>query len=99
MGNAALDAFIRALSIYDTGNGIHILCVLPGAVETRHRVTLPYKPYIGALSCFPEIDSTDSLTPDNHGGCMDLPDMGQSSITYRPVRSPGARLFIGDAHA
>ena len=63
------------------------------------RVTLPYKPHIGTLSLSPEIDSINSLTPDNHGGNMDLPDMGPGSITYLPVRSPGARLFIGDAHA
>jgi acetamidase/formamidase len=63
------------------------------------RVTLPYKPHIGTLSCSPEIDSINSLTPDNHGGNMDLPDMGPGSITYLPVRTPGARLFIGDAHA
>ena len=47
----------------------------------------------------PEIDSINSLTPDNHGGNMDLPDMGPGSITYLPVRTEGARLFIGDAHA
>jgi amidase len=63
------------------------------------RVTLPYKPHIGTLSCSPEIDSINSLTPDNHGGNMDLPDMGPDSITYLPVRSPGGRVFIGDAHA
>jgi len=63
------------------------------------RVTLPYKPHIGTLSCSPEIDSINSLTPDSHGGNMDLPDMGPGSITYLPVRAPGARLFIGDAHA
>ena len=63
------------------------------------RITLPYKPHIGTLSVSPEIDSINSLTPDNHGGNMDLPDMGPGSITYLPVRSPGARLFIGDAHA
>ena len=63
------------------------------------RVTLPYKPHIGTLSLSPEIDSINSLTPDNHGGNMDLPDMGPGSITYLPVRSPGGRLFIGDAHA
>lgn len=63
------------------------------------RVTLPYRPHIGTLSCSPEIDSINSLTPDAHGGNMDLPDMGPGSITYLPVRSPGARLFIGDAHA
>ncbi|HVE06403.1 MAG TPA: acetamidase/formamidase family protein [Paraburkholderia sp.] len=63
------------------------------------RVQLPYKPHIGTLSLSPEIDSINSLTPDNHGGNMDVPDMGPGSITYLPVRSPGARLFIGDAHA
>jgi len=63
------------------------------------RVTLPYRPHIGTLSTSPEIDSINSLTPDNHGGNMDLPDMGPGSITYLPVRTQGARLFIGDAHA
>lgn len=63
------------------------------------RVTLPYRPHIGTLSTSPEIDSISSLVPDNHGGNMDLPDMGPGSITYLPVRCEGARLFIGDAHA
>jgi amidase len=35
------------------------------------RVKLPYRPHIGTLSCSPEIDSINSLTPDNHGGNMD----------------------------
>jgi amidase len=68
-------------------------------VHWSDRVKLPYRPHIGTLSCSPEIDSINSLTPDNHGGNMDLPDMGPGSITYLPVRAPGARLFIGDAHA
>ncbi len=63
------------------------------------RITLPYCPHIGTLSLSPQIDSINSLTPDCHGGNMDIPDMGPGSITYLPVRSPGARLFIGDAHA
>ena len=74
------------------------------ALDEQHvywspRVTLPYKPHIGTLSCSPEIDSINTLTPDTHGGNMDLPDMGPGSITYLPVRTPGGRLFIGDAHA
>jgi acetamidase/formamidase len=68
-------------------------------VRWSARVTLPYRPHIGTLSTSPEIDSINSLTPDAHGGNMDLPDMGPGSITYLPVRVPGARLFIGDAHA
>ena len=63
------------------------------------RHTLPYKPHINTLSVSPEIDSINSLTPDNHGGNMDVPDIGPGSITYLPVRAPGGRLFIGDAHA
>lgn len=68
-------------------------------VHWSDRIKLPYKPHIGTLSCSPEIDSLSSLTPDNHGGNMDLPDMGPGTVTYLPVRVPGARLFIGDAHA
>ncbi len=68
-------------------------------VHWSDRVTLPYRPHIGTLSTSPEIDSINSLTPDNHGGNMDLPDMGPGTITYLPVRTEGARLFIGDAHA
>ena len=68
-------------------------------VYWSQRVTLPYRPHIGTLSLSPEIDSINSLTPDTHGGNMDVPDMGPGSITYLPVRSPGGRLFIGDAHA
>jgi amidase len=68
-------------------------------VRWSDRVSLPYKPHIGTLSLSPEIDSINSLTPDNHGGNMDLPDMGPGSITYLLVRTEGARLFIGDAHA
>ena len=68
-------------------------------VHWRPGVTLPYTPHIGTLSSSPEIDSIDSLTPDKHGGNMDVPDMGPGSITYLPVRTSGARLFIGDAHA
>src|ERR1700730_13291945 len=62
-------------------------------------ITLPYRPHIGTLSCSPEIDAINSLTPDNHGGNMDIPDIAPGAIIYLPVRSPGARIFIGDAHA
>jgi amidase len=68
-------------------------------VHWNDKIKFPYKPHIGTLSCSPEIDSISSLTPDNHGGNMDLPDMGPGTVTYLPVRVPGARLFIGDAHA
>lgn len=69
------------------------------SVYWSKRVRLPYRPHIGTLSCSPELDSINSLTPDTHGGNMDIPDIGPGSITYLPVMTEGARLFIGDAHA
>ncbi len=78
---------------------VRVVKVDERSVYWSDRVTLPYRPHIGTLSTSPQIDSINSLTPDNHGGNMDLPDMGPGSITYLPVRSPGGRLFIGDAHA
>ncbi len=69
------------------------------SVHWNDKIRFPYRPHIGTLSCSPEIDSINSLTPDSHGGNMDLPDMGPGTVTYLPVRTEGARLFIGDAHA
>lgn len=63
------------------------------------RITLPYEPFLGTLSCAPEIDSINSLTPDYHGGNMDLPDIGVGAICYLPVNTRGAHLFLGDCHA
>lgn len=63
------------------------------------RVTLPYKPHIGTLSCSPQIDSINSLTPDQHGGNMDMPDICPGHVCFLPVKVPGARLFVGDCHA
>lgn len=85
--NEPLPEIVRKIDVEEEG------------VYWSKRVTLPYRPHIGTLSTSPEIDSISSLVPDSHGGNMDLPDMGPGSITYLPVRTEGARLFIGDAHA
>jgi acetamidase/formamidase len=78
---------------------VRVVAVDAEWVHWSPRVTLPYRPHIGTLSTSPQLDSISSLIPDNHGGNMDLPDMGPGSITYLPVRTDGGRLFIGDAHA
>ncbi|HEY0789614.1 MAG TPA: acetamidase/formamidase family protein [Chthoniobacterales bacterium] len=68
-------------------------------IHWNEHLTLPYKPHIGTLSCSPEIEAINSLTPDRHGGNMDVPDVAPGNILYLPVRAPGGRIFIGDAHA
>ena len=68
-------------------------------VEWSERITLPYEPFIGTIGTAPEIDSINSLTPDSHGGNMDLPDVGPGCTLYLPVRTEGALLYLGDGHA
>lgn len=85
--NAPLPEIVKKVNVDESG------------IYWNDKLTLPYKPHIGTLSCSPEIDSINSLTPDNHGGNMDVPDVAPGAVIYLPVRSPGARIFIGDAHA
>jgi amidase len=85
--NAPLPEIVKKVNVDESG------------IYWNDKLTLPYKPHIGTLSCSPEIDSINSLTPDNHGGNMDVPDVAPGAVIYLPVRSPRARIFIGDAHA
>jgi acetamidase/formamidase len=68
-------------------------------IKWNDRITLPYEPFIGTIGTAPEIDSINSLTPGNHGGNMDLPDVGPGSTLYLPVQTEGAFLYLGDGHA
>lgn len=62
-------------------------------------LTLPYEPFIGTIGTAHLIHSIDTLTPGNHGGNMDLPDIRPGATLYLPVRTEGAYLFMGDCHA
>ncbi len=85
--NESLPEKVKKVNVDETG------------VYWSDTLTLPYRPHIGAIGCSPEIDSITTLAADSYGGNMDIPDIRPGSITYLPVHSPGARLFIGDAHA
>jgi amidase len=68
-------------------------------VHWSDKLVLPYEPFIGTIGVSPEIEAISSITPDYHGGNMDLPDVGPGSVIYLPVHIPGASLFVGDCHA
>ena len=63
------------------------------------KIVLPYEPFIGTIGVSPQIEAISSLTPDYHGGNMDLPDVRPGAIIYLPVHTDGGRLFVGDCHA
>src|SRR4029077_1486870 len=69
------------------------------SVRWNERIEFPYRPFIGTISTSPEIDSVGTLTPGNHGGNMDLPDVCPGATIYLPVRAEGALLYLGDCHA
>lgn len=75
------------------------VAVTTEAVFWTDDIHIPYDPFIGTIGTAPEIDSISSLTPDDHGGNMDLPDVRPGSTIYLPVKTPGAFLFLGDCHA
>jgi acetamidase/formamidase len=68
-------------------------------VEWSDALTLSYEPFIGTIGTAPQIEAIASLTPDHHGGNMDLPDVGPGSTLYLPVQVAGALLYLGDGHA
>lgn len=68
-------------------------------IRWNDRLTFPYRPFIGTISTSPQIDSIGALTPGNHGGNMDLPDVCPGAKIYLPVRVDGALLYLGDCHA
>lgn len=78
---------------------VHKVNITGREVSWSNRIRFPYDPFIGTIGTSPELDSINSLTPDSHGGNMDLPDVRPGNTIYLPVRVPGARLFLGDCHA
>lgn len=68
-------------------------------IKWNEKIIFPYEPFIGTIGTSPEIDSINTLTPEKHGGNMDLPDICPGNILYLPVQVEGAFLYLGDCHA
>ena len=52
---------------------------------------------IGVIGTAPA-EPTDTHTPGEHGGNMDIRELGAGSVLYLPVSVPGALLSLGDLH-
>ena len=68
-------------------------------VVWREGLMLPYAPFIGTIATSPQVEAIGALTPDKHGGNMDLPDVAPGCTLYLPVQASGALLYLGDGHA
>ena len=63
------------------------------------RLRFPWRPFLGTIGTAPELEAISALTPFDHGGNMDVPDVKPGNTVYLPVRVPGALFFTGDCHA
>jgi amidase len=70
-----------------------------GFLTHNKRLSFPWDPFIGTIGTAPEKEALSSLTPFDHGGNMDVPDVRPGNTIYLPVRVPGAYFFTGDCHA
>lgn len=68
-------------------------------VHWSDKIRIPYEPFVGTIGTSPEIEAISSLTPAEHGGNMDLPDVGPGTSLHLPVYVEGALLYLGDVHA
>lgn len=62
-------------------------------------IELPLNKMIGVIGVAPNSESINCGTPGNHGGNMDCKVIGEGSIVYLPIYTPGALLSVGDVHA
>lgn len=70
-----------------------------GMLTNNKRLSFPWRPFMGTMGTAPEIEALSALTPFDHGGNMDVPDVKPGNIVYLPVRVPGGLFFTGDCHA
>jgi amidase len=70
-----------------------------GGFRYRDRWEIPWAPFFGTIGTAPHIEAISSLSPGDHGGNMDVPDVTVGNTIYLPVHHPGGLFFVGDAHA
>jgi acetamidase/formamidase len=70
-----------------------------GMLTCTPRLRFPLRPFMGTIGTAPELEAVSALTPLDHGGNMDVPDVKPGNTVYLPVRAPGALFFTGDCHA
>lgn len=61
-------------------------------------IRIPIRPMIGVIGTAPAGTAVSTQSPGEHGGNLDIPDLGEGTTLYLPVNVPGALLSMGDLH-
>lgn len=62
-------------------------------------LSFPWEPFLGTVATAHDLEVISALTPFDHGGNMDVPDVKPGNSVYLPVAVDGAYFFTGDCHA
>lgn len=73
--------------------------VRDGMIWFDNGIRIPIRPMIGVIGTSPARDPESTQSPGEHGGNLDIKDMGIGATLYLPVTVPGALLSMGDLHA
>jgi amidase len=68
-------------------------------IHWDERRTIPAKPMVGVLGVAPAVGSILSIDNGEHGGNLDVQEIGPGCTVYLPINADGAYLYIGDCHA
>lgn len=105
---------IKAIDLMDqgsmcarTGAGIYEIdgchcrkfLIEDGMIKFDNEICIPIRPMVGVIGTAPEDSSVSTQTPGEHGGNLDINDIGVGALLYLPVNVQGALLSIGDIHA
>ena len=88
------------VGIYDVeGSHCRRFPIENGVVKFDGGIEIPIKPMVGVMGTSPEKEAVSTESPGEHGGNMDMRELGMGSVVYFPVNVPGALLSMGDIHA
>lgn len=73
--------------------------VADGFIHWDERRRIPIAPMAGVIGLAPSFGSILSLDNGEHGGNIDVQEMGPGCTVYLPIGVDGAYLYMGDCHA
>lgn len=90
----------EGLGIYENqGRHVGRYPVKQGEILFENGIRIPARPMIGVIGVAPAEGPISTDEPGEHGGNLDIRDLGAGSVLYLPVNAPGALLSMGDLHA
>lgn len=86
--------------IYDiVGSHSRRFPIEDGAMMFDNGIRIPIIPMVGVIGTAPASGAISTKVPGEHGGNLDIKDLGAGALLYLPVQVPGALLSMGDIHA